>query len=117
MTAASSAFAAAPVELSLRDRRAILDHVLTTLRKRFYRPDRLNADWDAAVDRHRPLIESLENTDAFEQAMSDLLAELGASHLGFFHASARRHALADHCPFGRGLRTLHIAQVRCSGEG
>ena len=63
---------------------------LSTLRKRFYRPDKLNADWDAAVERHRPLIESRENMDAFEQAMSDLLAELGTSHLGFFHASARR---------------------------
>jgi C-terminal processing protease CtpA/Prc len=109
MTAALSTFAAAPVELSLRDRRAILDRVLTTLKKQFYRPDRLNADWDAAVDRHRPLIESQENTDAFEQAMSDLLAELGASHLGFFHASARRASsraalsatyLADQTPFG-----------------
>ena len=49
-----------------------------------------NADWDAAAARHRTLIESQENTDAFEQAMSDLLAELGTSHLGFFHASARR---------------------------
>lgn len=109
MTAASPAFAATPVELSLQDRRAILDRVLTALRKRFYRPDKLNADWDAAVDRHRPLIESLENADAFEQAMSDLLAELGTSHLGFFHASARRASsraalsatyLADQTPFG-----------------
>lgn len=100
---------ATPVELSLRDRRAILDHVLTALRKRFYRPDKLNAEWDVAVERHRPLIESAKDADAFEQSMSNLLAELGTSHLGFFHASARRASsraalsatyLADQTPFG-----------------
>lgn len=90
MIAATSPFAAAPAELLPKDRRAILDRVLTTLRKRFYHPDKLNADWDAAVERHRPLIEGAENADAFEQAMNDLLAALGTSHLGFFHASARR---------------------------
>jgi C-terminal processing protease CtpA/Prc len=101
--------AATPVELSLRDRRAILDHVLTALRKRFYRPDKLNAEWDVAVERHRPLVESAKDADTFEQSMSNLLAELGTSHLGFFHASARRASsraalsatyLADQTPFG-----------------
>ena len=29
----------------------------------------------------------LESADAFEQSMSDLLAELHTSHLGFFHDS------------------------------
>ena len=109
MIAATSPLAAAPAELLPKHRRAILDRVLTTLRKRFYRPDKLNADWDAAVEQHRPLIESAENADAFEQTMNDLLKELGTSHLGFFHASARRSSsraalsatyLADQTPFG-----------------
>lgn len=99
----------APVQLSTRDRRAILDKVLVALKKRFYRPDKLNADWNDAVECHRALIESAETADGFEQSMSDLLAELHTSHLGFFHGSARRASsraalsatyLADETPFG-----------------
>ena len=97
-------------QLSANDRRAILDKVLAALEKRFYSPEKLNDDWRAAVDHHRPLIEGADTADAFEQAMSDLLAELHTSHLGFFHGSARRASsraalsatyLADETPFGK----------------
>src|SRR6204780_5748671 len=36
------------------------------------------------------MIENANTTDDFEQSMSDLLAELKTSHVGFFHQSARR---------------------------
>jgi len=100
----------APPQLSQRDRRAILDKVLAALDKRFYKPEKLNGDWRAAVDHHRLLIEAADTPDGFEQAMSDLLAELHTSHLGFFHGSARRASsraalsatyLADETPFGK----------------
>jgi hypothetical protein len=81
---------AAPPQLSQRDRRAILDRVLVTLEKRFYKPEKLSGDWRAAVEHHRTLIEAANTADGFEQSMSDLLAELHTSHLGFFHGSARR---------------------------
>ena len=77
--------------------------------KRFYKPEKLNGDWRAAVDHHRPLIEAADTADGFEKSMSDLLAELHTSHLGFFHGSARRASsraalsatyLADETPFG-----------------
>jgi C-terminal processing protease CtpA/Prc len=99
-----------PPQLSTRDRRAILDKVLAALEKRFYRPEKLNGDWRDTVERHWPLIEVADTTDGFEQAMSDLLAELHTSHLGFFHGSARRASsraalsatyLADETPFGK----------------
>jgi len=99
----------APPQLSQHDRRAILDKVLATLDKRFYKPEKLNGDWRAAVDHHRPLIEAADTADGFEKSMSDLLAELHTSHLGFFHGSARRASsraalsatyLADETPFG-----------------
>ena len=110
MTKSQSALSAAPFQISPRDRQAILNNVLAALQKRFYRPDKLNADWKAAVERHRPLIEVAETADGFEQSMSDLLAELHTSHLGFFHGSARRASsraalsatyLADETPFGK----------------
>ena len=99
----------APPQLSQHDRRAILNKVLAALDKRFYKPEKLNDDWRAAVDHHRPLIEAADSADGFEKSMSDLLAELHTSHLGFFHGSARRASsraalsatyLADETPFG-----------------
>jgi C-terminal processing protease CtpA/Prc len=101
---------ALPVQLSERDRHSILENVLSALRKRFYAPERLNADWQAAVDRRRPMIESAATGDAFEQAVSELLAELHTSHLGFFHSTARRASskaalsatyLEDDTPYGK----------------
>jgi len=99
-----------PVQLSLRDRHAILENALAALRKRFYSPEKLTGDWQGAVERHRPVIESAGTADAFEKAMSDLLAELHTSHLGFFHSSARRASsraalsatyLEDETPYGK----------------
>jgi carboxyl-terminal processing protease len=98
-----------PIQLSSQDRHTILETVLSALRKRFYSPERLNGDWEAAVERYRPIIEAAESADVFEKAMSDLLAELKTSHVGFFHSSARRASsraalsatyLADETPHG-----------------
>ena len=110
MTTTTVIMPALPIQLSKKDRHAILENVLATLRRRFYAPEKLNTDWDAAVERHRPMIESAIHADAFEQAISDLLAALRTSHLGFFHSTARRAStraalsatyLADETPYGR----------------
>jgi C-terminal processing protease CtpA/Prc len=110
MTSNAVTAPALPTHLSAKDRHTVLENVLAALRKRFYSPEKLNGDWQAAVDTHRPLIEGAATSDAFEQAMSDLLAELHSSHLGFFHSSARRASsraalsatyLADDTPYGK----------------
>ena len=110
MTTTTASMPALPVQLSEKDRRSILDNVLAALRKRFYAPEKLNGEWQAAVDHHRPAIESAATADAFEQAVSDLLAELHTSHLGFFHNTGRRASsraalsatyLADDTPYGK----------------
>ena len=109
MTTTTATMPTLPFQLSEKDRHSILENVLAALQKRFYAPERLNADWQAAVTRHRRILESAATADAFEQAMSDLLAELKASHLGFFHSTARRASsraalsatyLADDTPYG-----------------
>ena len=109
MTSSHSAEKTPPL-LSTSDRCAILDKVLAALDKRFYKPEKLNDEWRAAVNRHRPSIEAASTPDGFEQAMTDLLAELHTSHLGFFHGSARRASsraalsatyLADETTFGK----------------
>jgi len=109
MTMNSVAKPAQPNQLSAKDRHAILDNVLAALRKRFYWPEKLDGDWRAAVDSHRPIIEGASTADVFEEAMSDLLKELHTSHLGFFHGTARRASsraalsatyVADETPYG-----------------
>jgi carboxyl-terminal processing protease len=110
MTVNSVASAALRIQISTRDRRAILNNVLAALQKRFYSPEKLNENWQAAVERCRPMIENANTADDFEQSMSELLAELHTSHIGFFHSSARRASsraalsatyLADETPFGK----------------
>jgi len=110
MTTTTATLPGMPIQLTRRDRHTILENVLAALQKRFYSPEKLNADWKAAVERHRPIIESAETPDAFEQAMSNLLAELHTSHLGFFHRTARRASsraalsanyMADETPYGK----------------
>lgn len=90
MTTTAMAEPGISIQLTGKDRHMILENVLAALQKRFYAAEKLNADWQAAVERHRPIIESAETPDAFEQAISDLLAQLRTSHLGFFHSTARR---------------------------
>ena len=99
-----------PIQLSAKDRHVILKNVLAALRKRFYSPEKLNSNWQAAVEKRRPAIEGAATTDAFEQAVSDLLAEMHTSHLGFFHSTARRASsraalsatyLADDTQYGK----------------
>lgn len=110
MTTSVAAVAQMPTELSVVNKHNILKNVLSTLQKRFYAPEKLNRDWQAAVQRHRATIESAPTADAFEQAVGDLLKELNASHLGFFHQSARRASsraalsatyLADETAYGK----------------
>ena len=110
MTTTAMAVPGISIQLTGKDRHTILENVLAALQKRFYAPEKLSADWQAAVDRYRSIIESAETPDAFEQAISDLLAELHTSHLGFFHSTARRASsraalsanyLADDTPYGR----------------
>ena len=110
MTTTVAAVAQMPIELSAENKHSILENVLSALQKRFYSPEKLNRDWQTAVQRHRATIESAPTADAFEQAVSDLLKELNSSHLGFFHQSAQRASsraalsatyLADETDYGR----------------
>lgn len=110
MTMSFAAEAVMQSPLEAKERRAVLENVLAALQKRFYSPEKLNGDWLAAVEKHRNHIEAASTADDFEKAMSDLLSELQTSHLGFFHAGARRASskaalsatyLADETEFGK----------------
>jgi hypothetical protein len=51
----------------------VLHRVLSTLQKLFYGPEKLNGDWQAAVARHRPLVEGANTPADFEEEVSDIL--------------------------------------------
>ena len=76
--------------LTDQTRHEILDKVLAAIRTKFYKPELLDAAWERAVQTHRPKIEQAQSTDAFEEAVTELLKQLKASHFGFFHSSAQR---------------------------
>src|SRR4051794_6459655 len=110
MTTNAMATSVVPVQLTAEEKRTILKNVLAALKKRFYSPEKLNGDWQAAVERHRTELEASPTADDFERKMTDLLAELHTSHVGFFHSSARRASsraalsaayLADETPYGK----------------
>ncbi len=131
MTTNALASPAVPIQLAAKDKRAILENVLAALRKRFYSPEKLNGNWHAAVERHKAQIEAAASADEFEKAMSDLLAELQTSHIGFFHSSARRASsraalsaayLANDTPYGNRwiFQDVHsggAASVACIEPG
>lgn len=96
--------------LSVAERRAVLDRVLMGLKKRFYAPEKLDQAWYAVVESRRAAIETAPTEIEFEREMNSLLKELRASHLGFFHGSARTASsraaisanyLEDETDFGR----------------
>ena len=76
--------------LSQSTKQDVFTAVLKALDAKFYKPELLGETWQQAVSKHRMSIETAPTQDAFEQAVADLLKTLGASHLGFFHGSAKR---------------------------
>ncbi len=68
----------------------ILEKVLATIRTKFYKPELLDETWERAIQAHRPKIEGAQSPAAFEEAVTELLKQLKASHFGFFHSSAQR---------------------------
>ena len=53
MTVTSAASAPLRVQISTHNRHTILNNVLAALQKRFYSPEKLNEDWQAAVEQLR----------------------------------------------------------------
>ena len=76
--------------LSHSAKQEVFAAVLKALDAKFYKPELLGDAWKQAVAKHRAGIENASTQDTFEQAVSDLLKTLGASHLGFWHGTGKR---------------------------
>ena len=75
--------------LSLNTKREVLNRVVLSLQKKFYKPELLTEEWLRSVESHRLGIEAAATRDEFEQSMMKLLHTLNSSHLGFFHETGR----------------------------
>lgn len=98
----NASFSAGP---AVYDKRAaaLFDEVWQTVRDRFYDRNMHGLDWDAIGAKHRPEVTSARTHQELATRINDMLAELGASHLGYYTpAETAYYDLAD--IFARSLR-------------
>jgi carboxyl-terminal processing protease len=85
--------AATPVQPSLA---TLFDEAWRITRDRFYDPDMAGLDWQAIGDKYRPQAEAAASAEEFAAVVNAMLAELGASHMGYFTpADPAYYQLAD----------------------
>lgn len=71
------------VEVDRREELAqLFDEAWKRLKEGFYDPAMHGVDWDAVRTRYRDMAADAENKDTFYNIVNQMLAELGASHLG-----------------------------------
>jgi C-terminal processing protease CtpA/Prc len=76
-------------ELSIDQRRAVLEKTLRLIEHKLMGPE---VDTVTLRDRHKDHVLSAGTSEAFEQAMTELLRDLGVSHTGFFNEAVPRTA-------------------------
>ena len=99
---------------------AVFDQVWRLVDQHFYDRDFRGHDWRALRDRYRPLAEAAPDNDAQAKVISDMLAELGASHTARYRQNdPAYYQLADIFAgsLRRELRDLYPNGVRYPGIG
>ena len=79
-----------PTNLTFDQRANIFDKTVAKVTKDYFDPKFNGVDWPKIASERRASILSLDDAEAFELAMHDLVRTLGTSHTGFFHQSVRR---------------------------
>ncbi|MDR3490363.1 MAG: S41 family peptidase [Bradyrhizobium sp.] len=79
-----------PNRLSFEERAQIFDKVAAKVTKGYFDPNFNGANWPELARESRKSILALEDPEAFEHGMHELVRHLGTSHTGFFHQSVRR---------------------------
>ncbi len=74
----------------MEQRVRIFDKTERTVLKHYFDPAFNGSGWPERARQDRQRIIAIENPEAFELAMHDLVRSLGTSHTGFFHQSVRR---------------------------
>ena len=76
--------------LTLAQRAEVFDKTAAKVTKQYFDPKFNGTDWPRIAKEARERIVALEDPEAFELAMHELVRKLGTSHTGFFHKSVRR---------------------------
>jgi len=76
--------------LTLAQRAEVFDKTAAKVAKQYFDPKFNGTDWPRIAKDSRERIVALEDPEAFELAMHELVRKLGTSHTGFFHKSVRR---------------------------
>jgi len=76
--------------LNSAERQKVLNKVSAIVTKRLCKTQMVSLDWPSAVARHRDQIVNSASDEEFERFMLALLAEIGKSHVGFFHEGLSR---------------------------
>jgi carboxyl-terminal processing protease len=99
---------------------AVFDQVWRLVDQHFYDRDFRGNDWKALRERYRPLAEAAPDADAQAKIISDMLAELGASHTARYRQNdPSYYQLVDifSGSLRRELRDLYPNGVRYPGIG
>ncbi|HEX5370477.1 MAG TPA: hypothetical protein VFY10_13770, partial [Dehalococcoidia bacterium] len=75
--------------LTESQRREVLERVMRVIDRKFMGPD---IDMDSLRSSHERAVITSETPEAFEQALTSLLKDLGTSHTGCFHEGRPRAA-------------------------
>src|SRR6185312_5738954 len=79
-----------PNKLSYKQRARIFDKVYLEVTKHYFDPKFNGTQWPTLAQSSKDQIVAIEDPEAFELAMHDLVRRLRTSHTGFFHQSVRR---------------------------
>ncbi len=74
----------------MEQRARIFDKTERTVLKHYFDPAFNGSGWPERARQERQRLIAIEDPEAFELAMHDLVRSLGTSHTGFFHQSVRR---------------------------
>ena len=79
-----------PTNLTLEERARIFDKTAAKVTREYFDPNYNGTGWPARAQEQRESIVALDDPDAFELRMHELVRSLKTSHTGFFHQSVRR---------------------------
>src|SRR6476659_4759242 len=79
-----------PTNLSFDQRAQIFDRTIAKVTKEYFDPNFNGTRWPELARESRKEILALDDSEAFERSMHELVRRLGTSHTGFFHQSVRR---------------------------
>src|SRR5689334_16244342 len=79
-----------PTQLTFDQRAQIFDKTVAKVTKEYFDPNFNGTRWPELARDNRQEILAIDDAEAFERRMHELVRRLGTSHTGFFHQSVKR---------------------------